>query len=244
MTKNHIDYFVHFSVAMVGGFIGAYTLLEHHELFGNAQTSNMIHIAICIVGGSFVELGYRLLNLMMYFLGFACTVVFRRFTKWNLHICSVGINLLTIVLLAYLPASLNDYLFLMPVFFAMAFQWNSFRGVGEYLSSTIFSTNNLRQFSTSLCEFFCDFDKKHLHKTGFYGLTLLSYHTGVVVAYFATVYFGLKGVYAGLGCILLSGIAVFLEYRNDKNVDNKNDYKIDKKQLTNSGQIDIIGKVS
>lgn len=236
MSKERMEYLVHFAMAMVGGFLGCYALVNHHELFGNAQTSNLIHIAICLTGTNILELLYRLLDLALYFLGFACTVVFAKYTKIDLHFCSVVFNMLAILLLYIMPHSVNDFVFLAPVFFAMSFQWNSFTGAGGYVSSTVFSTNNFRQFSTSLCEYFCDWDKRHLHKTRFYGFTLLSYHIGVVIAYLVSKIFGMQGVLAGAVLVAVSGIIVC--------IDNGWEWrKLSKKLLTNNRTVDIIEKV-
>ncbi|MDO4167130.1 MAG: YoaK family protein [Eubacteriales bacterium] len=212
MSKERTEYLVHYAMALTGGFLGGYALINHHELFGNAQTSNLIHIVFCLVGTNIVELMYRLLDLALYFSGFACTVYFAKKTKLDLQYCSVFFNLMTVLILFWMPRSVNDYVFLAPVFFSMAFQWNSFKGVGGYASSTIFSTNNFRQFSTSLCEYFCDKEKDHLHKTWYYGNTLLSYHVGVVVAYLASRQFGLDGVLVGVLIVLYSGVMVCLDH--------------------------------
>lgn len=211
MSKGRLEYYVHYSMSMVGGFLGGYALLNHHELFGNAQTSNLIHIAMNVMGSNFFELLLRLFDLALYFSGFACSVIFAKYTKLNRHFLSIIFDAITILLLFLMPEGISDFLFLAPVFFAMSFQWNSFTGAGGYVSSCIFSTNNFRQFSTSLCEYFCDKDKKHLQKTKFYGMVLLSFHIGVVWSYVASMEWGLGGVLAGLLPISISGVFIFLD---------------------------------
>jgi len=57
---------------------------------------------------------------------------------------------------------MNPVLGLYPIFFAMAFQWCSFKGIGGYNSATVFSTNNLRQF-VSAVTLFAD-EKKQEHE--------------------------------------------------------------------------------
>lgn len=211
MDKKKLAYYVHYSVSVVGGFLGGYALLNHHELFGNAQTANLIHMAMNIVGQDFIDFLLRLLDLVLYLSGFACTVFLPKYTKWNLHFCSVIFNFLTVIILFFMPKGISDYIALAPVFFATAFQWNSFKGAGGFVSSSIFSTNNLRQFSTSFFEYLCDKDKEHLKKTKFYGMVLLSFHIGVVIAYVATKTWGLKGVLMGSLLVLLSGVLVCID---------------------------------
>lgn len=44
---------LHCMMAFIGGYIGAYALLNRADVFGNAQTSNLIHVAMSIVGTNF-----------------------------------------------------------------------------------------------------------------------------------------------------------------------------------------------
>ena len=39
-----MDRWIHFNMAIVGGFLGGFAILNHHELFGSAQTSNLISV--------------------------------------------------------------------------------------------------------------------------------------------------------------------------------------------------------
>ena len=93
------------------------------------------------------------------------------------------IDALAAMLLSILPEDIAPVLGLYPLFFAMAFQWNSFPGASGFVSSTIFSTNNLRQFTSALSEVWLNHDDSHWPKARFFGLTLLSFHTGVGISY-------------------------------------------------------------
>lgn len=189
---------IHYTMASVGGFLGGFAILSHHDLLANAQTSNLISLAISIVGRNPFQALLHIGSLLLYMLGLSLTVLIPRYTKWNLQLCSIAIDALALVILAILPSTVEDFIALYPIFFAMAFQWNTFKGADGYISSSIFSTNNLRQFTTSLTEYFCDRDRNHLHKTSFYGGTLLFFHIGVAISYFACRYFGTMGSLAGL----------------------------------------------
>ncbi len=216
MRQENVESYVHFSVSAVGGFLGGYALLNHHELFGNAQTSNMIHLVMGLVGTDFSDVMLRVIDLLLYLTGFALTIFIPKYLKWNLHICSVVLNTITILLLYTMPRGVSDYLFLAPVFLSMAFQWNSFKGAEGFLSSSIFSTNNLRQFSTSFFEYLADGDQKHLKKTRFFGMTLLCFHIGVLFSYLASRIWGLNGVLFGLVFIFFSAVVICLEVRQER----------------------------
>jgi len=202
--KNRKQRIIHYTMASVGGFLGGFAILSHHDLLGNAQTSNLISLAISIVGRNPFEALLHAGSLLLYMLGLSLTVLIPRYTKWNLRLCSIAIDALALAILAFIPSTAEDFLALYPIFFAMAFQWNTFKGADGYISSSIFSTNNLRQFTTSLTEYFCDRDRNHLNKTSFYGGTLLFFHIGVAISYFACMNLGTMGSLTGLLPLSLS----------------------------------------
>ena len=60
---------LHCTMAFIGGYIGAYALLNRADVFGNAQTSNLIHVAMSIVGTDFLDLFIRLGGVFLYMAG-------------------------------------------------------------------------------------------------------------------------------------------------------------------------------
>ena len=90
---------------------------------------------------------------------------------------------------------MNPVLGLYPIFFAMAFQWCSFKGIGNYNSATVFSTNNLRQFVSAVTLFADEKKQEYLQKLKFYGGTLLSFHVGVGAACVAWQFFDVTSIW-------------------------------------------------
>lgn len=192
------DEILHFNMALIGGILGAYAILNWCDVLGSAQTSNMIHLIMDIVGGNVQGIIIRLGSVALYMIGLISTVLIKNYTRINVHIYSVIVDAITIVIVGIMPKDINVIIALYPIFFAMAVQWNSFPGVHGYNSSTIFSTNNLKQTTISLTEYICNKDKDKLHKAKFYGKVLLSFHLGVAISFICTNVFGMKGVWIGL----------------------------------------------
>ena len=96
---------------------------------------------------------------------------------------------------------------LYPVFFAMPFQWCTFKAPGGYNSSTIFSTNNLRQFTIAVTQFLMKKDTAQRDKAKFYGMTLLSFHTGAALSLILYMAYDLSGVWL---CLIPAFYAVWL----------------------------------
>lgn len=212
MTENtKLQCLIHYIMAMVGGFIGAYALLNYNDFFASSQTTNLIHIVLCITGRNLSELIARLGAVFIYLTGLAITVLVPYYTKINLKALSISIEIFVIILLGIFNTQLKGIYALYPIFFITSIQWNSFKGVYDFNCSTIFSTNNLKQFFTSFLEYLCDKNKAHLRKTSFYGLTLLFYHIGVAISVFSYIELRLKGIFICLIPLILGILLVALE---------------------------------
>ncbi len=53
MTREQKQHILHFAVSSLGGFMGGYAIYNHCDVFGNAQTANMIHLVSKIFTGDF-----------------------------------------------------------------------------------------------------------------------------------------------------------------------------------------------
>lgn len=103
---------------------------------------------------------------------------------------------------------------LYPFFFATAFQWNSFKGAKGFASSTLFSTNNLKQFTMAVTEVFLNKDKTHTVKAKFFGCTLLFFHVGVACSFAARTLIGPRSIFCALLplCIALYTVCLANEW--------------------------------
>ena len=201
---------LHFIMAMVGGFLGAYAILNRSDIFGSAQTANMIELAMGIFGKSSGEVLIRVIALLLTISALVATTIIPKHIKINMHIFSIILDMLAVFALGFFPKSMNNLVALYPVFFASTFQWNCFRGVSGFGSSTIFSTNNLRQTVTSFIEYLYKKDEKELNKAKIFGGTILYYHIGVILSYFSTKKFEIRGAWICIFPLIIAlGIAIY-----------------------------------
>ena len=192
--SNKLDYCVQYSMCAAGGFIAAYAILNHADFLASAQTANLINVVLCITGRNFPELCLRLIAVVIYMAGLSIPVIIPKYTHINMKTLCIIVEMLMVAVLYFFTEKMNTIIALYPVFFMTAIQWNSFPGAGGFVSSSVFSTNNLRQFTTSYVEYRCSKDREYLKKTRFFGGVLLSYHAGVIFSYYAYRHFAMKGV--------------------------------------------------
>ena len=67
MEKEKVfDVPIHYLMAVCGGFLGAYALLSRMDIFGSAQTANLIELVCDILGRDLSQAAIRLGALLIY----------------------------------------------------------------------------------------------------------------------------------------------------------------------------------
>ena len=92
---------LHCTMAFIGGYIGAYALLNRADVFGNAQTSNLIHVAMSIVGTDFLDLFIRLGGVFLYMAGVTLVVIWQKITKISVHYLAVVVDAFAFIMLGF-----------------------------------------------------------------------------------------------------------------------------------------------
>ena len=220
---------IHYIMSLVGGFLGAYALLNRCETFGSSQTSNMIYLIMNILGKNKKEVLFRIIAVFIYMGAISFTVVVAKYYKnINAKRMSVILDIIAVAIIGFFPKDMNYVVALYPIFFAMAVQWNVFKGFNGWVSSTIFSTNNLRQTAISITEFLTERDKIHFQRAKFYIGVIVFYHIGVIISYIGHKAFGVKGAWV---CFIPLFVAFLMVRVEEKNLSLTIEYKVEKEQV-------------
>lgn len=193
-SKDKLESLIHYSLSFIGGYMGIYALMVRSNNFGSSQTSNLIYIISNLLGNDIKAVTIRIGAALLYMSAIFLTVWIPKHYKFSIKFLSLFIDFAAVTILGFLPLDMDPILGLYPIFFATAFQWNSFSGARGYVSATIFSTNNLRQFTMALTEVSTG-NKAQIDKLKFYGATLLSFQSGVAVSYILWSYLSINGIW-------------------------------------------------
>ena len=101
---------LHHNMAIMGGFLAGYTLLNRIHFLGTAQTNNMIHLVFDLCGRNFFEVLLRLGGFLCYVLGTVTFVLITKKTTWNVKYISLGVNLIAYLIMGLLPEDMQDIL--------------------------------------------------------------------------------------------------------------------------------------
>lgn len=206
--QKRLERWSHLNMALIGGFIGGYAIVNHHDLLGSAQTGNMIALALYVGGMHAIDWLVRLLGMLIYMLGIAIAVLLpKKLEAIKLKRFSILLDMMALLTVGILPAKTDHFVALYPLFLASSVQLCSFPGADGFACSSIFSTNNLRQCTASFVEYFSSRDREALRKGKFYGKVLCCFHLGAALSYPASQALGLISAWLGLiPCVLALGL--------------------------------------
>lgn len=201
---------LHHAVSVIGGFFAAYTVMNHCDILANAQTGNLIRLVVNACRGDLGSIGFMVLGFLVYAAGNVFYAVARKYLKLSMKIVSFIVTAAAIVLTGLLSGVGNHYLAVLPVVFYAPVQWNAYKSAGGNSSSTIFSSNNVRQAVMLLAKYVMEKDDKAGKNARFYWATLLWFHIGAVFAGVLSLVLGAQSVWL---CFLPLGVAVYFYYR-------------------------------
>jgi uncharacterized membrane protein YoaK (UPF0700 family) len=216
MNPQRKELYLHSLMCVVGGYFGGYAVLSRSGNFGSAQTLNLIEIVCTLLGRDYWHFLLRLVCAALYIVAILIGLVLMKKTKVHTQRYAILMDAVGAVALCLIPSDVDFVLGIMPIFFMMATQWTIFHGNSKYTSSTIFSTNNLKQLTLAMGEYVLERDSAQLDKAKYFGNSLLWYHIGVAAAFFACRAFAIRASLCALPLTLAALALTFVPDREEK----------------------------
>ena len=145
---------VYFTLTAVAGFWGAYTYLLRGNVFCNAQTGNVVLMAMALGSAKWEEGLYYLIPLSAYILGAFVSELVPNPVKRHLPVrwdtLLIAIEILAILFLGLLPESAPVQIAQVGINFIASMQYNTFRQAEGVAVATTFVTNHIRQVGVGL----------------------------------------------------------------------------------------------
>lgn len=186
---------LHYTMSFVGGIFAIYSLLEHANVFGSAETSNMILLVNDLLNWDIFHIIIRVGSLFIYACGIITTLwMTKYYPAMQKRLCMI-VDCIAALILGLLPENIHPVIALYPVAFAMSIQWCTFRGVQKNPSATTFSTGNFRQLVTLTFDYITEKKQENLSHIRFYVTTMMSFHAGIAVIYIVWSYFPHKSIW-------------------------------------------------
>lgn len=138
------------------GMMGAYTFNVRGGVFCNAQTANIVMMAIALGNGKFSDGLYYLIPIAAYCLGAfvseALPSPIKKLGLFRWDTCLVAFEMLILLMIGFLPLELPHQIVQVTINFIASMQYNTFRQAEGIPMATTFCTNHVRQVGIALAK--------------------------------------------------------------------------------------------
>ena len=202
-------------LALVGGFLDAYTYLCRGKVFANAQTGNIVLLGIKIADGDVKGGFYYLLPIMAFVFG----VIISEKIRWNdreykhIHWRQMIILFEIAVLLVstFMPKGTYDMAANIMVSFVCSLQVQSFRKFNGMGYATTMCTGNLRSGTEYLNKYWTTKEKTNLYNCiQYYGI-IFCFIIGAAVGAVITSQYGIKAIWCACIGLLIVFLLMFIK---------------------------------
>lgn len=197
-------------LALVGGYLDAYTYITRDGVFATAQTGNTVLFA---VRAASPEYDGALQNVPP-FLAFIAGVLVAEHMKVRLDKYLRAVLALECVILfivGWLPGSVPNMIITISVAFVSSLQIGTFNKLGKWSYNSTITTGNLRTATSASYEAFVNHDPEATRKFKGFAAIILSFIAGALLGTFFSTSLEYKAIWIASGIILITTI---LYHRN------------------------------
>ena len=142
-------YYIFELLIFAAGMMGSYTYNLRGGVFCNAQTANVVLMALAFGHGQWQKGLYYLIPISAYFAGTMVSealpsgIRHQHFLRWDTWL--IGFEILVLFIVGFLPLSLPAQIVQVTINFICSMQYNTFRQAEGIPMATTFVTNHIRQ---------------------------------------------------------------------------------------------------
>lgn len=184
------------------GMMGAYTFNLRGGIFCNAQTANVVMMAIAFGKGLWNEAFYFFIPITAYLLGAMISEMLPKpmkkigFLRWDT--CLIGFESIILFIIGFIPLTWSDHIVQVIINFIASMQYNTFRQAEGIPMATTFCTNHVRQIGIAIAKIIQNRDIDAL-KRGFVHFSMILYFLfGGIFLTFCCQYLQEKAIWVAL----------------------------------------------
>lgn len=204
-------------LAVVGGFLEAYTFVCRGGVFANCQTGNMVLFALNAASGNFRKALLLIAPVIAFMIGVLLTEkvksIFSSYPKLHWRQITILFEIVCLVTAALIPSGKLDVIVTTLIAFVCAIQVESFRKLRGSPYATTMCTGNLRSATDSLFLFLQEKDHQAGMRSSRYFLIVLFFMLGAVAGAALTNWLSEKAVL--ICCVLLLAVFLLMFIRTD-----------------------------
>lgn len=170
-------------LALVGGFLDAYTFAFRGGVFANAQTGNIVLFSISVAKGDWYRSFYYIIPIVAFFIGVVVSeyLKHKKITRIKWQHLILGIEAVILFLVGGGDERIPNVVINVTISFVCSLQVNSFRKLHGMAYATTMCTGNLRSASEQICQFLFDKKKESLNAGLAYLIIIAAFCTGAAL---------------------------------------------------------------
>lgn len=204
-------------LAVVGGYLDAYTYLVRGGVFANAQTGNIVLLGINIAQDNYSKTLQYLLPIAAFSAGILIAESIKTKLNKNRHIhwrqIIIAVEIVLLFIVAFIPYGKSDIIVNTFISFVCSLQVESFRVINGSTVATTMCTGNLRSGTQLLFIGISTKNKSALKQCLNYYSIILFFIIGAIAGALLTNYFGTKSLFA---CCILLVIPFAMMFKKNK----------------------------
>jgi uncharacterized membrane protein YoaK (UPF0700 family) len=201
-------------LAIVGGFLDAYSYIGRGGVFANAQTANMVLVAIDALNRNWNQVLLHCLPIFAFMLGIIVSEALKKplsqFSISNSNGVILTIEIVILFIVGFIPYTISNTFVTITLSFVTSLQYCAFKKLMDYPYATTMCTGNLRSASLAAYTAFIKKDSKAI-KEAFYLFTIIfSFILGSFIGGLLTVHVGTRAVWFADILLMLSVILLYI----------------------------------
>jgi uncharacterized membrane protein YoaK (UPF0700 family) len=202
-------------LALVGGFLDAYTFISRDGVFANAQTGNIVLLAIDAANGDWENCFIYIPPILAFFLGVMVAEIVKtpRLREWlySYRRAILLLECIVLIIVGILPSSVPDLVVNIFISFVSSVQISTFTRLDKWTYNSTMTTGNLRTASQAVYSAVVKHDEEAEKQFKEFFVIIVSFSLGALVGTISTNYMGDLSVWIAAGILL---IALILYHRD------------------------------
>lgn len=208
-------------LAIVGGFLDAYTFVGRGGVFANAQTGNVVLIGMEVATGEWGQVVLHAIPILAFMIGVVVAEMIKK-PSMRLFIpdserAVLILEIAVLFIIGFIPYTSPDIIVTVAISFVSSVQVSSFRKLVGYTYNTTMITGNLRSATQEAYFAFTNKDNESARRAIRYSTINLSFLAGAILGGLLTSFIGVKAVWVAVIILICSVILFSTDECKNKN---------------------------
>jgi uncharacterized membrane protein YoaK (UPF0700 family) len=200
-------------LAIVGGFLDAYTFVGRDGVFANAQTGNIVVVAAAAATGNWRQAMLSIPPILAFIIGVIIAESLKKtspfpFIKDSSKAVLI-IEIITLFIIGFIPSTIPNIFVTVAISFVSSLQISAFRKLVNSPYSTTMVTGNLRSASQAAYIAFTQKDRAAAITATRYFAIIFAFLVGAFLGGLTTISFGIKAIFVAV-LILVCSLILFI----------------------------------